>query len=110
MLNGLLNILTKDRFLIYLYLVMAISFVDVVFRLLRYPVIQLNDQQIEYVYFIGFPPKCIHIDDILETVSNGSSKFSVILKNNKKISLPINLIQKSVRDSVISEINEAIKR
>lgn len=108
MLNGVTHYLTKKWFFLPFDMMITISYVYVVFRLLKYPVIQIYNDHIEFIHILIFPNKNIPINDILDIEKDGDSKYKIILRNNKSIRLPIKMIQKLDRELVISSINKMV--
>ena len=98
----------KDWFLVPLDILIAVLYSCVVFRLLNYPVIELNNDSISLVYVLIFKTKIISYRDILKVEKKGSSDYKIVFKSNKSISLQIKRLKKSERGLALSEINKLI--
>jgi hypothetical protein len=90
-------------------LVIAFSNAYIVFRLLKYPIVQFRSDQIEFMYRPIFPPKRIPFSDILSLEKSGRSNYKIILSNRKSIGIPIRWVQTTCRELVVSEIENIVR-
>ncbi len=89
-------------------IILACLWAVVVYRKATIPVFLFGEHSVDIYKRPIFSPKTIYYSDILCVEKKGKSKFQLILRNAKPITLPLISLPANEREAVVSKITDCL--
>jgi hypothetical protein len=106
--NAVMKFLLGQLFFAAVNIILACLWAVVVYRKATTPVFLFGEHSVDIYNRPIFSPKTIYYSDILCVEKKGESKFQLILRNAKPITLPLISLPANEREAVVSKITDCV--